>query len=214
MKIFSYDSKFSQTLLKVSYSCWLNTLWFICSLPIFTIGASTTALYSITLKIADDKEYSITKQFFESFKSNFAQSTRLWLITLFAGLFLGLDLYIVLKLRSASTGIIAIIWTIILALIIVAFIIYTITTIYLFPLIAYFENNDKAMIINSFLFGIRYLFTTILIFAIHLAMFYIIVNIFTPFVIFGEGLSAMLSSMLLIQVFLHNTSQNDQEVEE
>ncbi len=77
MSFFSYESKFSQILIKLSYSCWLNLLWMICSLPIFTIGASTTALYAVTLKIADDSETNVTKQFFDSFRKNFAQATRL-----------------------------------------------------------------------------------------------------------------------------------------
>ena len=41
MKFFSYESKFSQILLKLCWSCYLNLLWFVCSLPIVTIGAST-----------------------------------------------------------------------------------------------------------------------------------------------------------------------------
>ena len=214
MKFFSYESRFSQILIKLSYSCWLNTLWFLCSLPIITIGASTTALYSVTLKIVNDREASITKQFFENFKRNFAQATRLWLIALFLGLFLAADIYIVTRLRLSATGGIAVMWTLILALIIVATVIYTITLIYLFPLIAYYENTDIAMIKNSFLFGVRYLFSTILVFAIHLAMFYVVVNLFTPFVIFGEGLCAMLSSFLFIQIFLLNSYQNEKDEEE
>ena len=45
MKFFSYESKFSQLMLKFSCACYLNLLWLLCSLPVFTIGASTTALY-------------------------------------------------------------------------------------------------------------------------------------------------------------------------
>ena len=40
MKIFSYDSPFSQVLLKLCYSCCLNLLWFVCCLPVFTVGAA------------------------------------------------------------------------------------------------------------------------------------------------------------------------------
>ena len=29
MRIFSYDSKFSQIMLKLSYGCYLNLLWFV-----------------------------------------------------------------------------------------------------------------------------------------------------------------------------------------
>ena len=45
MKFFAYDSKFSQILMKICYCCYLNLLWFVCSIPIFTMGAATTALY-------------------------------------------------------------------------------------------------------------------------------------------------------------------------
>ena len=55
MRFFSYESRFSQLLMKLSCSCLLNILWFICSLPIFTIGASTTALYYACLKVIRDE---------------------------------------------------------------------------------------------------------------------------------------------------------------
>ena len=138
MNIFSYESKFSQVLLKISISCWLNTLWMVCSLPIFTIGASTTALYKVTLKVADETDSTIAKEFFKAFRDNFAQATRIWLIMLLAGILLGTDGYIVSHLRDASTGPMAVIWTLNLALIICAAIVYVIVLIYVFPLISRF----------------------------------------------------------------------------
>ena len=67
MKFFSYESKFSQLLLKICYSCYLNLLWFVCSLPVVTIGAATTALYYTSLKVIRGEESSLTQQFFHSF---------------------------------------------------------------------------------------------------------------------------------------------------
>ena len=200
MNIFSYESKFSQVLLKISISCWLNTLWMVCSLPIFTIGASTTALYKVTLKVADETDSTISKEFFKAFRDNFAQATRIWLIMLVAGILLGTDGYIVSHLRAASTGPMAVLWTLNLALIICASIVYVIVLIYVFPLISRFENTDWAMIKNSFLIGIHFLFCTISVAAIHFAMFYAVVAIFTPLFIFGEGLCALLSSYLMLNV--------------
>lgn len=49
MKFFSYDSPLSQLLLKLCYACYLNLLWFVCCIPIVTVGASTTALYYASL---------------------------------------------------------------------------------------------------------------------------------------------------------------------
>ena len=201
MNIFSYDSKFSQLFLKLSYACWMNMMWMICSLPIITIGASTTALYSVTLKIADEKESNITKQFITAFRSNFKQATRMWLLLLLAGILIGGDFYVVLHMRSMSSGSLAIMWTLNLALLIAISIIYAVVLVYIFPLIARFENNDKAMLKNSLLIGIHFLFCTIVVAAIHFVMFYAVVAIFTPLILFGEGLCALLSSYMLINVF-------------
>ena len=63
MKLFSYESRFSQWMLRISYACCLNVLWFICSLPIITIGASTSALYYISLKIVRGEEGHVFSSF-------------------------------------------------------------------------------------------------------------------------------------------------------
>ncbi len=200
MKFFSYDSPFGQLLLKLCYACYLNLIWFICCIPIFTIGASTTALYYTSLKIVRDEDRSLARMFFKSFRQNFCQSTILWLIMLAAGLLLASDGYIVYHLRAASTGAAAVMWTLMLALLIAAAVVYTIVLLFVFPLVASVSNTNWAMLKNSFLIGTRYLFCTILVFAVHFAMFFAVVRVFTPLIIFGEGLCALLSSYLMSNV--------------
>ena len=162
-------------LMKLSCSCLLNILWFICSLPVFTIGASTTALYYASLKVIRDEESHAWTLFFRSFKENFKQATQLWLILLAAGLFLGADGYILYHLRKSSTGGMAVIWTLILALVIAASVLYVIELLYIFPLLASVHNTNAA----------------------HFAMFFAVVAVFTPLIIFGEGLCAMISAWIL-----------------
>lgn len=200
MKFLSYDSPFGQLLLKLCYACYLNLLWFICCIPIFTIGASTTALYYTALKIVREEDRSLTRMFFRSFRENFRQSTVLWLILLAAGLLLAGDGYIVYHLRASSTGVPAVMWTLILALLIVAAVAYVIVLFFVFPLVASVSNTNWAMLKNSFFIGTHYLFCTILVFAVHFAMFFAVVRIFTPLIIFGEGLCALLSSYLMSNV--------------
>ena len=120
MKFFSYDSKFSQIMLKLCYGCYLNLLWFVCSLPVFTIGASTAALYDVTLQIAREEDPPLTSRFFHAFRENFRQATTLWLILLMLGIMLGADGYILYHLYKGTTGIVSVICTLGLALIIVA----------------------------------------------------------------------------------------------
>ena len=197
MKFLSYESKFSQILLKLTYSCYLNLLWFICCIPVFTIGASTTALYAVTLKIVNERETGLTQQFFKAFRENFRQATVLWLILLLTGTFLATDGYILYHLFRTSQGAVAVLWTLVSALVIVASIAYVIVLLYVFPLTASVINSNLAMLKNSFLIGTHYLFCTIMTAAIHFAMFYVTVSMFTPMIIFGEGLCALMSSYLL-----------------
>lgn len=200
MRIFSYDSKFSQILLRLSYGCYLNLLWFVCSLPVFTLGAATAALYDVTLRMARGEEPGLNRRFFQAFRENFRQATTLWLILLGVGALLGLDGYILYHLYKSTAGAAAIICTLGLALVIVAAICLVIVLLYIFPLVARVKNTNFAMVKNSFLIGIRYLFCTILAFAIHFAMFFAVVALYTPLIIFGEGLCALVSSYLLDKV--------------
>ena len=212
MKFFFYESKFSQILLKLCWSCYLNLLWFICSLPIVTIGASTTALYYASLKLVREEDSSLTRQFFRSFRENFKQATVLWLIMLGAGIFLGADMYLVWHLRASASGTPAVLWTLCLALLIGVCVVYVIVLEYVFPLLASVCNTNRAMLKNSFLIGTHYLFATVLIFAVHFAMFFVVVARFTPLLVFGEGLCAMISAWLLNSILI-SVSGTPEDVE-
>ncbi len=213
MKFFSYDSPLSQLLLKLCYACYLNLLWFVCCIPIVTVGASTTALYYASLKIVRGEDHDLTRMFFRSFRQNFRQSTVLWLVLLAVGLFLGADGYILYHLRAASTGVPAVMWTLILALVIAAAVVYTIVLLFVFPLVASVSNTNWAMLKNSFFIGAHYLFCTILVFAVHFAMFFAVVSIFTPLFLFGEGLCALISAYLMSNVLRSCSYDPDADTE-
>jgi uncharacterized membrane protein YesL len=213
MKFFSYESRFSQILLKLCYACYLNLLWMLCSIPIVTIGASTTALYYASLKIVRGEESYAGRMFFRSFKENFRQATQIWLILLGVGLFLGADGYILYHLRQSSTGTLAVIWTVILAVVIAAAVLYVIVLEYVFPLLASVSNTNRAMLKNSFLIGTHYLFATILVFAVHFAMFFVVVAWFTPLIVFGEGLCAMISAWLLNSILISVSGSPEENTE-
>ena len=74
------DNVITRALSKICDMICLNVLWVICSIPIVTIGASTTALYTVMLKMVRNEEGYIFRGFFKAFKENFKQSTIIWLI--------------------------------------------------------------------------------------------------------------------------------------
>ena len=73
---------------------------------------------------------------------------------------------------------------------------------FLFPLIASVSNDNRSMLKNAFLIGTHYLFATILVFAVHFAVFFVVVAWFTPLIILGEGLCAMISAWLLNNILI------------
>ena len=100
-----------------------------------------------------------------------------------------------------------------MAIVIAAAVLYVIELLYVFPLLASVRNTDRAMLKNAFLIGTHYLFATILIIVIHFAMFFAVVAWFTPLIIFGEGLCALISAWLLNGVLL-SVSQAPEEAGE
>lgn len=60
---FGYEGGFFTVMDKVGSLFWLNVLCIVCCIPVFTIGASVTSLYYVTLKMVRDEECYITKDF-------------------------------------------------------------------------------------------------------------------------------------------------------
>ena len=195
--LFNVDGPVLQFVNKIVYSVYLNILWFLCCIPVITVGASTTALFYVTLKISKNEEGNITKAFFRSFRQNFRQGTLIWLILLAAGIILGVDGYVLYHMRFEN-----LFWTLCTAVFCVAAIAYAIVLMYIFPLLARFDNTVGAMFKNAMFIGIRFLFCTALMAVIYFVMLLVVVRFFTPAVIFGEGLCALLCSYLLSNVLL------------
>ena len=197
-----------QFITKIVNSVFLNILWFICSIPIFTIGASTTALYYVTLKMAKNEEGNIAKSFFRSFKENFKQSTIIWMILFVIGCALALDGYIFYHMHFEN-----VLWTIGTAVFFVAVAAYVVVLLYIFPLLARFDNTTAAMFKNAIALGIRFLLCTVLIVVIHAMMAYVVVFIFTPAIIFGEGLCAFLSSIFLANIMIQCEDKSEEHLQ-
>lgn len=193
--LLNLDGPVMQLINKIVYSVYLNILWFICCIPIVTAGASTTALFYVTLKIARNEEGNITKAFFRSFRENLKQGTLIWMILLAFGIILGIDGYVVYHMRFEN-----VFWTICAAFLIIAAAAYAIVLMYIFPLLARFDNTIGTMFKNALFMGIRFLLCTIVMAVIYFIMLLIVVRFFTPAVIFGEGLCALLCSYLLSNI--------------
>ncbi|MCR5735922.1 MAG: DUF624 domain-containing protein [Lachnospiraceae bacterium] len=159
-KLFSLDSPVMNFLSRVADLMILNLLFFFLSLPVITIGATTTAMYYVTLKMARNEESYIVKSFFKSFKQNFKQATIMWLIDLVVIGLLVLDALIVngqiIGFQTDPTFMNIIRVGLVAAAIMIAF-----TISFSFPVLAKFDNTIKNTYRNSFIMSIRHFPTTL-----------------------------------------------------
>lgn len=74
------DTKIGRVLSMLTDVIFSGILWLLCSLPIITIGASSAALYYVTVKSIRRERGRLAKSFFAAFRSNFVAGLKLWLI--------------------------------------------------------------------------------------------------------------------------------------
>lgn len=78
---FSVDSPLMSALGKLADLVFCNIMFCLFSLPLFTVGASLTALYDCAGSIVEDEEEAfVIRQFWKSFRRNFKRGTVLGLI--------------------------------------------------------------------------------------------------------------------------------------
>lgn len=196
--LLNYDGPVFSTLNKITDLIWLNILWIICCLPIFTIGASTTALFYVTLHMARNEGSGVTRTFFREFKRNFRQSTGIWLIFFLVGAILASDLYIIIWMMDLPSTI----HTIFVCVNFLLLLYYILTLLYVFPLQCTFENKIKHTIKNAMILSIGHLPQSIVIGFMYFAMFfllYLMPELMTPIVTFigFSGISLAASYMFL-----------------
>ena len=90
-RLFGIDSPLMGALMKIGDVLCLSVLWLAFSLPIFTIGASSAALYAAVHHCLRRNGAGIWKSFWNAFRENFRRSTLAWLIELLILAVLGLD---------------------------------------------------------------------------------------------------------------------------
>ena len=175
----------------------MHFIWLVCSLPIFTIGASTTALYYTFMKRTRRDEGYIWKNYFSSFKSNFKQATIIWLIILAVGAILLTDL----RIGMAATTSLGPVMVFTSSLLLVPF---TLILLYIFPVQAKFENTVLANIKNAFLMSIAnfgYTLLMLIIIATFGLCFVKSKTFIGLFVVCGFGLVTWILSNFFIIIF-------------
>lgn len=151
---FSPDSKLYRFMCRLTDMVKLNLLWILCSLPLVTVGAATIAASSISLKIADGQEGYIGRDFFKAFRDNLKQGISMSFITVLCLWVVWIDFQLFSAAEENSllfliTGIIA------------AYV-FTFSLLYVFPLLARYENTVLNCLKNSFRISMKYFLRSLL----------------------------------------------------
>lgn len=197
MKFFSIDNPVWRAVLRLGQIWYLDLLWLVTSLPLITIGASTTALIYSCMKLREDDGYTTTN-FFHSFRENFRQSTAIWLLYAVVGALLGWSL---IYWNQTDSSTLKIGWAVTIALLIP----YCLSLLYVFAVQAKFVNTVKDTIHYAMILSIKHFKFTIQMVIMMAVMIYLNVetivwaNYLTLFL--GVGLVAYLFSVYYAHIF-------------
>ena len=197
MKIFDLDSPLMNVLNKMADLMWLNILTLICCIPIITAGAAFNSMHYVALKIVRNEESYITRSFFKSFKTNFRQATLIWLLILLIAAVLGGDYYIITKSGIQFSSVLVV-------LIMAAAVLVICTTLYVFPVLAKFDNTIMGTIRNAFIMSILQLPKTVVMFVMAffpLIIYLVSLRLIPIIFLFGFSLPAYASAMLYNKFF-------------
>lgn len=202
MKFNLVDNAVTHALSKICDMVCLNIMWLICCIPVVTIGASTTALYSVMLKMVKNEEGYIFRGFFKAFKENFKQSTIMWL--LFAALWI--VWWLDYNFTGALPGQLSFVFRVLFLLL--GFILLSVMT-YAFPLTARYINPIGATLKNALILTVAKLpYTFLMVVVIVAAVLGSFWNTTTfmfavpLWLLIGGSLVAWINSWILRRVFL------------
>lgn len=148
--LFNPENKFWNFIGKIADVACMSLLWFLTSLPIVTIGASTAAFYSFTLDAVHDEEGKVLSTYFSAFRENFKKATLLWLLQLVLTAFLAVNLYAAWNFYLLK----GVVGLGLLSLALFGLIVCTGTGFYLYPILVYYDFPVKKIITDSFIMAV------------------------------------------------------------
>lgn len=210
-RILDLDNPFYNFCRKLAWIFVINILFIITSLPIVTIGASATAMYTVCNKLIEEREIRLFRDYFTAFKDNFGISTGMWMIVAILGFILFLDVQYVFFFMNGGFAILMRIATVLVA---AAFVMIANG---IFPVIAKFDVTFRETITTIFSMiwehpwlSLEGLVFTVVIFG---GSFWIVgsgqfLGLFILFPFLSFGLHALMQSYLYKQMFSYYISED------
>ena len=158
-KFLNSDSGVMRALSKIFDMGFLTLIYLVFCIPIVTIGAATTSLYYVSAKVIRHNRSYVWREFWSSFKTNFVQSTIVWVITAILMVLLFFNFQIVNVSGEAKGG------YLIGAYLAILFILLCISC-YVYPIISRFGTRLSQILRLSLYCAFRHFLHTIVLLAI------------------------------------------------
>ena len=183
--IFDPSNSFYEFSRKLIYVLEINIIFIITSIPIVTMGASMTAMNTVFLKMINEREFSVLKDYFRSFKANFLKATILWLIGIVLGFILYVDIVYWIKygIYDEAYGYIMLVMSV-LAAVFLMLLLHT-----AFPLVSRFDMGVKDLIVNTFLITVK-------------NIWYVVEALVFTVLIIGISAYMVITGRLLIMIYM------------
>ena len=159
---FGDSSPFMTLVGKVALVIVANVCWFLCALPVDTAGAATAALFAVFHERAELSYLTAVPFFFRRMRALWKKAVLLWLPFLLLGLFFTMDLWLLLRQQLLNN-------TLLLTPLLIAASLWSITTLWLFPLLERRSTDAAGALLRSaFLLGLGELWRSLAALAIFL----------------------------------------------
>ena len=159
--LFRYKGGLWHVLNNITDVLLLSLLWTLCSLPVITLGAASTALYDSVVRCIRYGEEGPYRRFFRTFRNELvisALSTAVWGLAASVGIFM-LRKLAVLSIESFSAGLAAYAYFFVLMLLLGVF-------CWVFPILSRFSFSFPALNLTAFRFAFAHFFSTLALAAI------------------------------------------------
>lgn len=203
--LFSSDNPVFGALDQIVDLAWVSILWLVFSIPLVTIGASTTALYYTVTKVVRHHRGYIWREFWGSFKSNFKQSTLIWILYLLVMIIFYVDIKVMGAMGNTAAS--ALQYTFVVGMVMVTAVLF-----YALAYTARFVQDVKHILINSVLMSLRHLPKTLLLLLVA-ALAALGVYLMGLAFVLAPAIAAILDSMILESIFVRYMSEEDKEKE-
>lgn len=184
----------------------MNVLWLVFSLPVFTLGASTCALYEVTMCYARQEDPPVIRTFLRAFRRCFRKGTALFLLVLGTGVFLAADLWCALQWQTGFRFVI-------LVMIPAAAYFCLAVVSHVFQVLTCFDTGVRESVKKAFFLSMSNGVFTVFIMVVNLLPLFLILlfpaffgQIIFLYLIFGFAVIAFLCSLHLVRLFERDCS--------